>query len=335
MSDLPQTMRKVVATKYSRDFRDATEIQTVAMPVPGPGEVLVRTLYGGVNASDVNASVGGYTAGIAPPVDMGLEALGEVVALGEGVQYLRVGQHVLAMGIGTGYCEYFTFKANRLVPVKSPRPEYLALIVSGLTAAFGLYPCGDMKAGETVLVTAAAGGTGQFAVQLAKLEGCHVIGTCGDESKAQLLRDLGVDRVVNYREEDLATVLKNEYRNKLDLVYESVGRSMFDAALDNLAIRGRLVVIGAISEYLDKPETINAPRVGMKLLMKSASIRSMLLFHWLDHMPLHMTRLVELVDSDQLKVSLDQTPFVGVEAVADAVDYLHSGKSVGKLLVSF
>ena len=112
---------------------------------------------------------------------------------------------------------------------------------------------------------------------------CHVIGTCSTDEKAKLLQSWGVDRVINYKQEDFTQVIKSEYRNRLDLVYESVGRSMFDVALANLAIRGRLVIIGAITEYKEGPEIVTQPRVTMQLLPKSASIRSMFLNHWFEY----------------------------------------------------
>lgn len=337
MMTLPATYRKVIVHTFSSDFRAATRVEEAPLPQPGPGEVLLRNLYAGVNASDVNMSAGAriYAGDAQPPLDMGFEALGQVVAVGEGVGHVQPGQHVLAMRAGGGFCEYALHPAGRVFPVPGPDPRYVAVILSGLTAALGLYPCGEMRPGETVLVTAAAGGTGQFAVQLARMDDCHVVATCGSEEKAALLRELGASRIINYNEEDVAEVLRREYRHKLDLVYESVGRAMFDAALDNLAVRGRLVVIGVISEYLDTPEMVTAPRIGLKLLVKSASVRGMFFNHWFKHVPEQMPRLIEGVASGQLKVFIDPVEFHGVEAVADAVEHLHSGRSLGKVLVRF
>ena len=103
-----------------------------------------------------------------------------------------------------------------------------------------------------MLFLAAAGGTGQFAVQLAKLAGNHVIGTCGSEDKVKFLKEIGCDRVINYKKEDVGTVLKKEYPNGVDLVYECVGGKMLEAAVNSLAIHGKIVVIGMISGYVDQ-----------------------------------------------------------------------------------
>lgn len=122
---------------------------------------------------------------------------------------LQVGQPVATLTYG-GFSEYATEKARFVVPVQAPTPEVVAFLTSGLTASIGLEQAA-LKQGETALVTAAAGGTGLFAVQLAKLAGLHVIGTCGSEEKADMLRGLGVDRVVNYKREDLKQVLCHIY----------------------------------------------------------------------------------------------------------------------------
>jgi NADPH-dependent curcumin reductase CurA len=328
---LPSSYRKVVATRFSKNFRKAAQVVEAPLELPGAGELLIRVHYAGVNATDVNISAGLYTPGKEPPIDLGSEVVGEVVAVGAGVEDFEPGMMVTSTSLG-GYAEYYTCRARYAIPVAEATPQILSLVLSGSTAALGL-DVGEMRSGETVLVTAAAGGTGQFAVQLAKLAGNHVIGTCGSPAKAALLRALGCDRVINYREETLGAVLKAEYPRGLDLVYESVGREMFDTCVENLAIRGRLVVIGFISEYLAAPEVVHSPRIYGKLLGKSASIRSMFLLHFIRQVPEHFRHLLALYDTGKLRAAVDTTRFHGVEQVADAVEHLHSGRSNGKVVV--
>jgi hypothetical protein len=117
-----------------------------------------------------------------------------------------------------------------------------------------------MRTGETVLVTAAAGGTGMFAVQLAKLAGNHVVATCSSPAKVELLKRLGADRVVDYKVESLKAVLRKEYPKGVDLVYESVGGDMFRTAVGALADKGRLVIIGMMSQVSIYP-VVNIVRV--------------------------------------------------------------------------
>lgn len=140
--------------------------------------------------------------------------------------------------------------------------------------AAGLQECGRLRKGETVLITAAAGGAGQFAVQLAKLAGCHVIATVGSEDKARLIRSLGADRAVNYRTEDLKAVLRAEYPRGVDVVWESVGGEWFGTCLNALAQKGRLIVIGAMSQYKGPDGWKPMPHRGLpeKVLNKSTTV---------------------------------------------------------------
>ncbi|MCA0455049.1 MAG: zinc-binding dehydrogenase [Chloroflexi bacterium] len=331
---LPKTYRKLIATTFSNNFRAASEIVEVELKPPTGHEITIRNHYAGVNATDVNISAGLYTPGATPPLDLGAELVGEVVAVGEKVTDYKVGDTVISTAIG-GYAEYVTVRSRFVIPVPEATPQVLALVASGVTAALGLNTVGEMRTGETVLVTAAAGGTGQFAVQLAKLAGNTVIGTCGSDEKAERLTSLGCDRVINYKREDVGAVLKAEYPQGINLVYESVGGSLFDTCVENLAVRGRLVIIGYISEYMSQPELVTRPRIYRILLSKSASLRSMFLLHFIRQVPEELVKLIDLYQSGKLKAEVDPTPFQGVEQAADAVEYLHTGKSAGKVVVKF
>ncbi len=339
MVSIPDTYRKVVVTELNIDFRKATEIIGVPMPELAPDEVLVKNRYAGVNASDINISAGVYSEGKPLPLDTGIEAAGEVVAIGSEVTKFEVGDPVvtsLFSGIGNGYREYFAAKSKVLIPAPDLVPGVLCLPIAAGTAHLSLYTVGEMGNGdEVVLITAAAGGVGHLAVQLAKLAGNHVIGTCGSPRKAQMLHDLGVDRVINYREEDVAQVIREEYPEQLTLVLENVGKTLFDVAVDNLATRGRLVINGYISEYKSTPDIIESERIYYKLLWKSASLRGFLMPHYLDDLGAALDDIFALYDAGKLNPMHDPTEFRGVEAVADAVEHLHAGQNAGKVVVTF
>lgn len=331
---LPSHYRKVVITRFDKDFRAATDIQEVPMPEPAANEILVRNMFAGVNASDVNISAGVYFAS-EPPHDAGVEASGEVVAVGAEVDQIKVGDHVLTNMIGGGYREYQTVAADFAIPIAKASPEITSLPAAAIPASMGLDIAGEMRSGETVLVTAAAGGVGHFAVQLAKLAGNHVIATCGTPEKVAMLRDLGADRVIDYREEDVAQVLASEYSDGIDLVLEGVGQGLFDAAVANIATRGRIVVLGFVSEYKTEPQIITAPRIYHQLLWKSAMVRGFLYSDYVPQIGEHMAKLLGLMSEGKLRAITDPTEFVGIESVADAVEYLHSGANVGKVIVRF
>ena len=335
MNPLPESYRKLIATELTTDFRQAAEIVEVPLPDPGPGEVLVENRYAGVNATDVNITAGRYNPEAEPPFDLGAEATGVVVAVGQAVKHVSVGDAVVTSTLGGGYREYHLANARHVVPVPEASPEALTVVVSGLTASIALTVVGRMSRGQNVLVTAAAGGTGQYAVQLAKLAGNHVVGTCGGPEKANFLRELGCDRVINYRAEDVGEVLAEEYPKGLDLVYESVGGALFDTAVQALAVHGRLLSIGFISEYIEGPEAVEQPRIYTRLLGRSASVHGFFLPHFRDHYAEHTRRLFELLGEGRLTVAIDETAFEGIEAVVDAVEYLHGGRNVGKVVVRF
>jgi len=174
---------KIVVHTLSHNFRNATRLDRVRLRLPiEPKSALVKIIYAGVNASDVNFSSGRYFSGSAKeiaarlPFDAGFEAVGIVASVGDAVSHIKVGSPVALMTFGS-YAEFTMVPAKHLLPVPRPDPEVVAMLTSGLTASISLQKAGQMTSGEVVLVTAAAGGTGQFAVQLAKLAGnkvCHV-----------------------------------------------------------------------------------------------------------------------------------------------------------------
>ena len=335
------TARRVVIQRLSPDFRTASAIVSSPLPKPPPGSVLVRYAYAGVNASDINFSSGRYfgspkAAAARLPFDAGFEAVGHVAALGEGVSAFALGDAVGTLTFG-GFAEWGTAPARQLLPLPEATPAMLALLTSGLTASLALAQAGALRHGQVVLVTAAAGGTGMFAVQLAKLAGCSVVATCGGPAKAALLRRLGVDRVVDYKAERLRQVLKAEYPRGVHCVYESVGGAMFDDALDSLATGGRIIVIGQMSAYKAGPNggwaPSNHPGLAEKLLWKGATLQGFFLPQHAALFRQHLQRLTRLAASGKLEVPVDEASFIGVESVADAVEHLQSGRSSGKVVV--
>lgn len=332
---MARTNRKLVATQLSTDFREASSVVEEELPPPEPHEVVVHNRFAAVNATDVNMSAGRYQPGMRPPIPLGAEAVGTVVETGERVRKISEGDAVVTSNVGGGYREYNVVRASDALLVPTPTPAVLSLMVSGLTASIALKEVGEMKSGETVLVTAAAGGTGQYAVQLAKRAGNHVIGTCRNPSKVQFLEAIGCDHPINYREQDVRSVLDEHYPSGVNLIYESVGGELFDVCVDALARYGRLLSIGYVSEYKEGARAVEHERVYTKLIPKSASLRGFFLPHYAEHFGDHMDELVALQQSGALDVSIDDRRFEGLEEVPDAVEHLHSGESQGKVVVRF
>lgn len=334
---LPSTFRKLVVTKLTNNFREAVAVKELEMVKPGAGEILIRNRFVGINASDVNFSAGAYDPTKKPPFDCGFEGLGEVVAVGEDAK-LPVGQTVMYM-VFKAFSEYLVLPADKVFPVPSANAEFIPLLISGLTASIGLDQVGRMKSGENVLVTAAAGGTGQFAVQWAKKADCKVIGTCSSDDKVEFLKSLGCDRPINYKKENVKDVLKSEFPNGVDVVYESVGGEMFETCVNSLAIKGRLVIIGYISQYTSEKKPLEVkPDLPRKLLTKSANIGGFFMPHYSNLIPEYVKKLVTLKMKGEIVSCVDQginvpSKFVGIDKLIDAVEYMYSGKSQGKVVV--
>ncbi|CAG2164861.1 unnamed protein product [Oppiella nova] len=229
-----KTYKKVSVLKLSTSARVAAQVVEVPLREPSENEILVRNLYAGVNATDMNIIAGRYlTADGKLPFDIGLE-------------YIR---------------------PDEFKPLPGNKPEYLALLDCGLTATIGLDHAGHIAHGETVLITAAAGGTGHIGVQWAKRKGCHVIGLSSAPAKIQVLKELGCDRVINYRTENLDEVLSREYKSGIDVIWETIGGQTFETLFKHLAVGGRLVIVGSISGYKyennDSP-VVTIPDINMK-----------------------------------------------------------------------
>jgi hypothetical protein len=334
---ISKTYKKLIAKQFAQDFKSAIEIIELLIPEPAPDEIVIRNKFAGINAGFDTLVCRGDASyvNLTPPFDLGVEAVGEVVAIGDDVKDFQVGDAVVTTARGGGYREYQAINANLAIKVREATPEVLTLMPTGVSAMVALEQVGEMKSQEVVLVTAAAGGTGHIAVQLAKLAGNHVIGTCGSDAKGELLRELGCDRIINYRTQNLNQVLKQEYPNGVNLVFECVGKQVFDTCVDNLAVRGRLVVVGFVSEYAKNIEQLTQARIYHKLFWKAASVRGFLMPLYKEYMVEARDRLLNLFYTDKLKVAVDSTPFHGIESIPAAVEYLLSGQNCGKVVVRF
>ncbi|MBW4500381.1 MAG: zinc-binding dehydrogenase [Scytonema hyalinum WJT4-NPBG1] len=334
---ISKTYKKLIAKQFAQDFKSAIEIIELLIPEPAPDEIVIRNKFAGINAGfDTLVCRGNVSyVNLTPPFDLGVEAVGEVVAIGDNVKDFQVGDAVVTTVRGGGYREYQAINANLAFKVREATPEVLTLMPTGVSALVALEQVGEMKSQEVVLVTAAAGGTGHIAVQLAKLAGNHVIGTCGSDAKGDLLRELGCDRIINYRTQNLNQVLKQEYPNGVNLVFECVGKQVFDTCVDNLAVRGRLVVVGFVSEYAKNIEQLTQARIYHKLFWKAASVRGFLMPLYKEYMVEARDRLLNLFYTDKLKVAVDSTPFHGIQSIPAAVEYLLSGQNCGKVVVRF
>jgi NADPH:quinone reductase len=242
---VPAAMRALEQTSLEGP-QDMRLITDAPVPSPGPGEVLIRVGAAGVNFVDVSRAYGTFRGGPRPPFVAGFEAAGEVVAVGEAVTGPRPGTRVIGVGDGA-FAEYLVLPAAAAVPVPAgwSAEQALGLVVNWPAALAALKPLGQVAAGETVLVHATAGATGQAAVRMAKHYGATVIGTVSP-SKHEAVLALGADHVVDSRDGDLAAeVLRLTGGAGADVVLESAGGATFQASLAAAKpVTGRVVVYG-------------------------------------------------------------------------------------------
>ncbi|GAA1104926.1 quinone oxidoreductase family protein [Nocardiopsis composta] len=219
-------------------------------PEPGPGQVAVDVAAAGVNFIDIYQRSGLYPMPM--PLTPGVEAAGTVAAVGAGVTGLDVGQPVGWTGEPGGYAERAVVRADRVVPVPEGvgAEQAAAVLLQGMTAHYLTHSTYPVRAGDTVLVHAAAGGTGLLLVQMAKLRGARVIGTVSTAAKEELARAAGADEVIRYDEPDAdvaAAVRGLTGGEGVPVVYDGVGASTFEASLGALRRRGMLVLFGQSS----------------------------------------------------------------------------------------
>lgn len=244
---VPSTMRALQQTSLDGPEGLRLVIDT-PVPSPGPGEVLIRVTTAGVNFVDISQARGTFVGGPHPPYLAGIEGAGEVTAVGKGVTDLKPGTHVIGVGIkGGAFAEYMVLPAAAAVrvPPDWADEQALGMVVCWPTALAALKPLGGVTAGQTVLIHAAAGGTGQAAVKMAKHYGTTVIATASP-GKHQVVRALGADHVIDSRGANLtAEVLRLTDGAGADLVLESVGGATLNASLTaTKRVTGRVVVYG-------------------------------------------------------------------------------------------
>ena len=228
---------------------EVLRLDDVPSPEPGPGQVLIAVEASGVNFIDVYQRTGLYKT--ATPFVPGQEAAGTIAALGPGVAGLRVGDRVACYhgGLG-GYAEYAVAPADRVVPLpdRVSAAQGAALMLQGMTAHYLACTTYPLAPGDACLVHAAAGGVGLLLCQIAKRRGARVIGTASTAAKAALAREAGADDVISYVDQDFETEVRRLTGGAgVQVVYDSVGRTTFDAGLRCIARRGMMVLFGQSS----------------------------------------------------------------------------------------
>ncbi|HEX4180754.1 MAG TPA: NADP-dependent oxidoreductase [Caulobacteraceae bacterium] len=275
-----KTNRQIILAELPQGKLATGHFKLTEAPVPTPedGQVLVKTRYISLDAANRAWMQGAtYRAALGAGDVMGGGALAEVIESRS--PNLKPGDLVFA---DTGWRDYAAVSAKHLAPETPAEPLSHMLSVygvAGLTAYFGFLECGLPKAGETVVVSAAAGSVGAIVGQIAKIKGCRVVGIAGGAAKCALLtRELGFDDAVDYKADNLRRALRTACPDGIDIYFDNVGGDVFEACLFNMALHGRIVCCGAVSQY-DGAAPAHGPRgvpgliVTRRLILRGFGLR--------------------------------------------------------------
>jgi NADPH-dependent curcumin reductase CurA len=244
-----------------------------------------------------------------------------------------VGDLVLGM---LGWQDYALVRAGGPVPSKLPLGVPLEMAMSvlgltGLTAYFGLLEIGKPNAGETVVVSGAAGATGSVVGQIARILGCRAIGIAGGKEKYEwLVREAHFDGVVDYKTEDVGKRLKELCPKGIDIYFDNVGGDILDHALAQLAMHGRIVLCGAIATY-DDPELRPGPKHYINLLLKRGRMEGFIVLDYMSRVPEALAKLLPWVSEGKIAHRADVVQ--GLENAPVALRRLFTGENLGKQLV--
>jgi len=311
------------------DFR----LVEAPVPTPGPGQFLVQSLYLSVDPymrGRMNAA-----KSYAPPVELGGVMVGGVVgqvvesrhsrfAAGEIVEgYFGWQQYALSDGAGV----------RKVDPSLAPISTALGVLgMPGLTAYFALLEIGKPQPGETVVVSGAAGAVGSLVGQIAKIQGCHVVGIAGTDEKARyVVEELGFDSAFNYKSaRNYRAKLKTLCPQGIDVYFDNVGGAITDAVIPLLNVRARLVICGQISQYnLERPEM--GPRWLWALIVKQARAEGFLVFQFADRFEEGIRQMAQWLKEGKLKYR--ENIIEGLENAPRAFIGMLKGENIGKQLV--
>jgi NADPH-dependent curcumin reductase len=302
---------------------------------PGAGEVLVKTLYLSLDP----AMRGWMNEGrsYVPPVGIGevMRAGGAGRVIASGNPAFAVGDHVTGV---LGAQEYALVGADaargltKVDPKLVPLPVYLAALgVTGLTAYFGLLEVGQAKAGDTVVISGAAGATGLVAGQIAKIKGCRAVGIAGGAEKCNyIVKELGFDAAIDYKKESVLEALRQHCPKGINVYFDNVGGDILDAALANIARGARLVICGAVSQY-NSTTGIKGPSNYLSLLVNSARMEGFIVFNYQARYGEAAREMAGWMMAGKLKSKEDIVE--GFQTFPDTLLRLFRGENLGKLMI--
>jgi NADPH2:quinone reductase len=320
-------MKAIVVSKTGGP--EVMQLAEVPIPQPKPHEALVKIEAIGVNFIDVYFREGRYPAQL--PFIPGREMAGTVTQVGSDVKEIKVGDRVAQTGVPGSYAEYQAMPEGQLVKVPDaiPLEEAAAVMLQGATTHYLVRSTFPLKATDTLLLHAAAGGVGLLLTQFAKHIGAHVIGTVSTEEKAKLARAAGVDDIILYTQQDFVAETKRITNGRgVDVVYDGVGKTTFDGSLNSLRPRGYMVLFGGSSGPVPPFDPIRLSTLGSLFLTRPT------LNHYIatrEELVWRISEIFSLIISRDLKVHIGRK--YKLEEVQQAHRDLQERKTTGKVLL--
>jgi NADPH-dependent curcumin reductase CurA len=298
---------------------------------PGDGELVVQVRYISLDP----AMRGWMNEGKSYVRPIALGEVMRAIAIGRVVESkhpkFAVGDHVTGM---FGLQEYALSNGEGLTPVDprlAPLPVMLSTLgMPGLTAYFGLLDIGKPVAGNTVVVSGAAGAVGSAAGQIARIHGCRVVGIAGGADKCRYLGELGFDAAIDYKAGDVKAALREHCPNGIDVYFDNVGGDILDAALTQLALRARVIICGAISQY-NNTTPVKGPSNYLSLLVNRASMTGMVVMDYTPRFAAALGEMAQWMAAGKLRSREDIV--LGLDRFPQALLKLFTGENHGKLVL--
>jgi hypothetical protein len=309
------------------------ELTGEPVPVPEPGELVVEISHLSIDPAMRGWMNPGPSYIEAVEVGAVMRALGLGTVTASEHPEFAVGDRVS----GVFGVQQFARSDGRGVvkvdPTAAPLPTYLgALGISGITAYFGLLDVGELKEGETVVVSGAAGSVGSVAGQIAKLKGCRVIGIAGGPDKcAWLVDELGFDAAIDYKGEDVRAALRERAPDRVDVFFDNVGGEVLDAVLTRLARGARIAISGGVSQY--NAQQVHGPRNYLALIAARGTMRGFVVFDYLARYSEAVAALAGWLREGKL-ISREHIVEGGVQAFPETLLKLFAGENTGKLVLA-
>lgn len=321
-------MPKAIVVKQPGDINSMKLVNVAEPKKPGPGQVIVQQTYIGVNYLDIYYRSGSYKTKY--PFVPGMEAVGEIIAVGPKCE-AKVGQRVTYATLPTGsYCEQRLISEKFLVGVPDEIPDEIvaASFGKGLTAHYLLYRTYRVRKTDTILIHAAAGGTGQILLQWAKHIGAKVIGTVGTQEKATIAAQLGCDFPIVYTEKNFAEEV-NTYTKGMgvQVAYDSIGKESFAKTMQCMSPLGLIVSYGQSSGPVPALNVLSLASKGLFIT------RPTLMMYKKDRMELILSavEVYNMIISGKMKVNIDQT--FSLSQAAEAHKYMEERKTKGSIIL--